>query len=28
MLVVKLADLSQLDSLLSPEQYLNYLQGR
>jgi glycine cleavage system H protein len=28
MLVVKLADLSQLDSLMSAEQYLNYLQGR
>jgi glycine cleavage system H protein len=28
MLVVKLANLAQLDSLLSPEQYLNYLQGR
>ena len=28
MLVVKLANLSQLDSLLSSEQYLDYLQGR
>ncbi len=28
MVVVKLADTSQLDSLMSAEQYLNYLQGR
>ena len=28
MLVVKLTNPAQLDSLMSPEQYLNYLQGR
>lgn len=28
MLVMKLANSAQLDSLMSPEQYLNYLQGR
>jgi glycine cleavage system H protein len=28
MLRIKLADLSQLDTLLSVDQYLNYLQGR
>ncbi|HEY4034384.1 MAG TPA: glycine cleavage system protein H, partial [Ktedonobacteraceae bacterium] len=28
MLVMKLENPAQLDSLMSPEQYLNYLQGR